>query len=115
MEKLHQGYSDDEESKQLLVELSLNKTNEKGFELKDGIIRYKDRIYVGNNELAQQHILQALHASGIGGHSGNQATYHRAKALFAWPRLKQTVISFVHSCSICQQAKVKHCKIPELL
>jgi len=44
MEKLHQGYSDDEESKQLLVELSLNKTNEKGFELKDGIIRYKDRI-----------------------------------------------------------------------
>jgi hypothetical protein len=115
MEKLHQGYSDDEESKQLLVELSLNKTNEKGFELKDGIIRYKDRIYVGNNELAQQHILQALHASGIGGHSGNQATYHRANALFAWPRLKQTVINFVQSYSICQQAKVKHCKIPELL
>lgn len=83
LDRLQQGYVDDEETKQLLSELSLTKSNDKGFTLTDGIIRHKNRIWVGNNMLAQQHILQALHTSGIGGHSGIQATYQRIKALFS--------------------------------
>jgi len=70
---------------------------------------------VGNNELAQHHILQALHASGLGGHSGIQGTYHRVKALFAWPKLKQVVTKFVQARNIYQQAKSEHTKIPGLL
>ena len=50
----------------------------------------------------KKNILQALHASGIGAHSGITATYHRIKALF------QSVESFVNKCQICQQAKVEH-------
>jgi len=46
---------------------------------------------VGNNTIAQQHILPALHAGAVGGHSRVQATYERIKALFAWPKLKQTI------------------------
>ena len=65
--------------------------------------------------MAQQHILQALHASGIGGHSGIQATYHRVKSLFAWPKLKETVTQFVQACTVCQQAKVEHVRLPGLL
>ena len=64
--------------------------------------------------MAQQHILQALHASGIGGHSGIQATYHRVKSLFAWPKLKETVTQFVQACTVCQQAKVEHVRLPGL-
>jgi len=67
---------------------------------------------VGTNALAQQHILQALHDSGIGGHSGITATYIRVKAL---SNLKQTVHDFVQQCSTCQQAKVEHKKMPGLL
>lgn len=59
--------------------------------------------------------MQALHASGIGGHSGIHATYHRVKSLFAWPKLKQSVIQFIQSCQICQQAKGEHVKLPGLL
>lgn len=70
---------------------------------------------MGNNKFAQQHILQALHASGIGGHSGIHATYHRIKNLFAWPQLKQTVAEFVQQCDVCQKAKVEHVKLPGLL
>lgn len=65
--------------------------------------------------MAQQHILQALHASAIGGHSGFPATYHRVKHLFAWPKMKQFIKDFVKSCSICQQAKSEHVKSPGLL
>ena len=50
---------------------------------------------MGNNPVAQSHILQALHASGVGGHFGIQATYQRVKALFAWPKLKHIVTQFV--------------------
>lgn len=75
----------------------------------------KGRVWIGNNPLAQSHILQALHASGIGGHSGIQATYHRVKALFAWPKLKQFVTSYVQACDICQKAKVEHVRLPGLL
>lgn len=115
LEKLQQGYEEDELSKQLLVELSLTPHNEKGFNLLDGIIRYKGRIWVGNNTLAQQHILQALHASALGGHSSIQGTYHRVKALFAWPKLKQVVTTFVQECNVCQQAKVDNTRLPGLL
>lgn len=85
------------------------------YTLLDGIIRYKGRIWVGQNHLAQNHILQALHASGIGGHSGIHATYHRVKSLFAWSKLKQSVTQFVQSCQVYQQAKGEHVKLPGML
>ena len=72
-------------------------------------------MWIGNNLLAQNHILQALHSSAIGGHSGIHATYHRIKSLFAWPHLKETVTAFVQSCDICQKAKSEHVKLPGLL
>jgi len=70
---------------------------------------------VGNNSIAQQHILQALHDSGIGSHSGFIATYQRIKQLFAWPKLKDTVKQYVQSCPACQQAKTEHVRSPGLL
>lgn len=70
---------------------------------------------MGNNQLAQRHILQALHNSAIGGHSGVNATYQRVKALFAWPQMKTTVTEFVQACQIYQQAKPEHVKLPGLL
>jgi len=115
MEKLQEGYQEAPEAKQLLTELAITNTNAKGFSLDAGIIRFKGRVWVGNNLLAQAHILQALHNSGLGGHSGIHATYHRVKSLFAWPNLKSSVTSYVQSCSVCQQAKSEHVKTPGLL
>jgi len=70
---------------------------------------------VGSNSLAQNHILQSLHSSVVGGHSGIQSTYHRIKALFAWPKMKAFVTAFVQSCEVCQQAKSEHVRLPGLL
>ena len=81
----------------------------------NGVIKKKGRIWVGINTIAQQHILPALHAGAVGGHSRVQATYERIKALFAWPKLKQTITQFVQGCQICQQAKHEHVKLPGLL
>jgi len=115
IEKLAAGYMDDPVTTQLLQELSVDPNSHKHYTLQDGVICFKNRIWVGNNSLAQQHILQALHSSGIGGHSGISATYHRIKQLFAWPTMKEIIQDFVKSCSVCQQAKVEHVKVPSLL
>lgn len=115
LDNLQNGYEDDPHARALLTELSITSPNEKGFSLQDGIIRYKSRVWVGQNALAQQHILQALHSSGMGGHSGVLATYQRVKQYFAWPKLKATVQQFVSSCSTCQQAKTEHIRVPGLL
>jgi hypothetical protein len=115
VQNLRQGYEDFPEDKLLLQELAVAGQNDRGYVLSDGLIRFQGRIWVGHNTLAHQHVLQTLHASGIGGHSGITATYNRFKALFAWPHMKKSVQQFVQQCEICQQAKVEHTKLPGLL
>lgn len=115
VQKLTEGYKEDPATKQLLTELAITPSNARGYTLQNGIIRFKGRVWVGNNNIAQQHILIALHDSGVGGHSGIAATYQRVKQLFAWPGIKKSVQSFVEQCTVCQQAKSEHVKAPGLL
>ncbi|WVZ88557.1 hypothetical protein U9M48_035065 [Paspalum notatum var. saurae] len=60
-------------------------------------------------------VLQAFHASAVGGHSGIPATYHRIKGLFYWKGLKHDVHRFVRDCQVCQQAKPDRSRLPGLL
>lgn len=115
LDNLVQGYADDPLAQELLVQLALTVENEKGYALTDDVIRYKGRIWLGNNQLAQQHVIQSLHNSVVGGHLGFQATYQRIKALFAWPKMKEKIKEYVQSCPICQQAKSEHVRLPGLL
>lgn len=115
LEIVVEGYGKDSDTKNLLQELCLNPSNDQGYTLKDGVIRLQGRIWLGNHKEAQQAILIALHDSGLGGHSGITAAYHKVKALFAWHGLKKDVTHFVTHCATCQQAKHENVKIPGLL
>lgn len=112
IEIVTEGYQQDPKAKQLLVELSVQGFNEQGFSLQDGIIRHKGRVWLGSHKEAHQAVLLALHSSGLGGHSGTLATYHRVKQLFSWPHMKQDVLHYVSACQVCQQAKSEHVKLP---
>lgn len=114
LEQLAQGYQDDEQSKSLLAELIVGKGPEH-FYLVNGVIRFKNRVWLGGNKLLQQKILQTLHAGAIGGHSGFPVTYRRIKALFYWPKMKAQIKTFVAQCMVCQQAKPERVKYPGLL
>jgi hypothetical protein len=56
-----------------------------------GLIKYKERVWLGNNKEAHSAIMLALHDSGLGGHSGFRATYNKIKRLFAWPGMKKAI------------------------
>jgi len=115
LEIVIEGYQQDPATKELLIELSLTGSNTKGYSLVDGVIHYKGRIWLGKHKEARQAILQALHSSGLGGHSGITATYYKVKALFAWSRMKEDIKNYVIACQVCSQAKPEHCKLPGLL
>jgi hypothetical protein len=74
----------DGEAQQLLQELAVVQHNPQGYSLQDGLIRLKGKVWVGSNTAIQPKIIQAFHASVLGGHSGIQATYHKLQRMFAW-------------------------------
>lgn len=77
------SYSKDSEAIKLLQALSVS--GSKGhFTLKEGIIMYKNRIWLPANIPLQKKIIYALQSSSIGGHSGIHVTYTKIKGLFAW-------------------------------
>lgn len=115
IDKLVQGYEEDSVAKQLLTELTIAGSSSKEYSLVNGVIRHKGRVWLGTNTLAQQHVLEALHNSGVGGHSGFHGTYHMVKSLFSWPKMKDTGKRFIKYCEICQQAKPEHVKSLGLL
>jgi len=83
-----------------------------GYSLDNGIIRYKNKLWIAQNSALQTKIIAAFHSSAIGGHSGTKATYQRLKTHFAWKGMKMDVEDFVKQCSGCQQAK--HSNHPHL-
>lgn len=96
-----QGYLQDTISSEKLAQLTVA-SPQGNYSLHKGLIRHNGRIWIGANTKIQQEILQALHSSPIGGHSGFHATYHRVKHLFSWPGMKNNVKHFVAQCSVCQ-------------
>jgi hypothetical protein len=114
LEIIVEYYATDPEAKQLLTELSISHENDRGYQLKDGLIRYKGKIWLGSHKEAHEAVMLALHNSGIGGHSGMKATYHKIKSL-NMPGMKQQVEAYVAACSICKKAKSEHSKLPGTL
>lgn len=68
MQDVIQSYETDSNSTQLLAELSINPNARPHFTLKQGILMYKGRIWVGQNGDLQSKIIDALHSAPIGGH-----------------------------------------------
>jgi hypothetical protein len=75
--------------------LSISSLDEKGFSLHQGLIKYKDKVWIAKNSALQTKVIAALHSSAIGGHSGTKATYHRIKQLFKWKGMKSDVEHYV--------------------
>jgi hypothetical protein len=104
VDKVKMGYVEDPKASQIL------ECPTGDFSVENGVIRHQGRIWLGTNSLAQNHVLQAVHNSRIGGHAGFQATYYRIRQLFSWPSMKEAIAKFVQECQTCQQAKGEHVK-----
>lgn len=115
LDEVVSSYAADARAQELLSKLAIASDAMPHFTLRDGLIRYKFRIWVGNDIGLQTKLITAVHASAVGGHSVVAVTYRRLKQLFVWAGMKSAVQSFVSACVICQQAKPDRTKLPGLL
>lgn len=82
LKEVKEGYVDDPQCTRLLVAAAVQAIVESSFTVQDGLIRYKGRIWIGQNKGVQQRLLTEFHSGALGGHSGVQATYSRLTKLF---------------------------------
>jgi hypothetical protein len=109
------SYEKDAHAQQLLIKLVVDKQSVPHFSFKDGLLRYTQRVWVGQDEALHLKIMSALHDSAVGGHSRVPVTYSTIKKLFAWQGMKRDVHKFVQECLICQQDKPDKSRLPGLL
>ena len=110
-EVLH-SYATDPRAQKLLTQLAIHSPDMAGYSLDNGVIRYKNKLWIAQNSALQTKVIAAFHSSAIGSHSGTKATYQRLKTHFAWKGMKMAVEDFVKQCSVGQQAK--HSNHPHL-
>lgn len=100
MEQVFTSYTDDTQCKELITKLSVDSKAIQNFSLKDGILRYKDKVDIGITRQLRQDLIQNFHSSAFGGHSGERATLKRLQLIFYWPLMAQQVKSFVQMCPV---------------
>jgi hypothetical protein len=100
---------------QLLEKLNIDPAYVPNYSLENGILRYKGKLYIGNDLKLQHQLPKAFHNSALGGHSGERATCKRLQLIFYWPNMQQKVKDFVKTCPVCQKNKSEHIPYPGLL
>lgn len=58
-------------------------------------LRYNGKLYIGSTGDLRSIIIQELHNSGSGGHSGLKATLTRIIQFFYWPNMATTITNAV--------------------
>ena len=72
IEELQMSYETDAHCKDIMTQLLLDPSSHTDYVLVDGVLRHQGKVYVGTANNARNHIIQVLHASAIGGHSGQK-------------------------------------------
>ncbi|KAG9017981.1 hypothetical protein FRB90_012756 [Tulasnella sp. 427] len=82
----------------------------KDWKLEEGILRFKQRIYVPAAEEIKRQILELCHDSQMAGHGGQAKTLELVQRGSYWPSLKGYVNRYVEACDACQRNKPHYAK-----
>ena len=81
-EDVMKSYQSDQDTNKFLKKVAANTEKNPKFSTHNGLLKYKNRIYVGASTAFRQQLLQTFHSSALGGHSGIKATYYKIKKVF---------------------------------
>jgi hypothetical protein len=74
----------------------------------DGILLYKNIIFVPNVQYLKHMILQEMHNVSYVGHPGYQKIVAAVKSYYFWPGMKREIVEYITRCMECQKVKAKH-------
>lgn len=92
MQQVVLSYEHNPFSSQLLTELIVDPMRKPNYTLVHGVIRYKQKIFMGRATNLRSQVFEVLHLSPLGGHSRQLGTYRRIHSIFYWTNIKQDVI-----------------------
>ena len=78
------------------------------YSVSDGIVRYRDRIWVPSSDSIRADILSEAHTSPYSIHPGSTKMYKDLQLLYWWPGMKKDIRRFVSECLTCQLVKAEH-------
>ena len=78
----------------------------------NGVIFFKERIYLSSNSELILIILQEIYGTG---HEGLYKTLHRVKEVLYWRQMRKFVLDYIKQCDVCQRHKIDHQKLAGLL
>jgi hypothetical protein len=81
----------------------------------DGLLRFKNHIYIPQNDELRSLILREAHRAVYMAHSGVTKMSADLKPLFLWKGMKADIVNYVARCIECQQVKAEHKHPPGLL
>jgi transposase InsO family protein len=113
--ELKQSYADEPATKQLLDTLIQGQVEHQHYSLQNGLILFKNRIYLGPQCILKQKVLSLIHDSPLRGHSGYLKTLQRAKRDWYWQGMKQDIKTYIKDCDTCQRIKTETTKPAGLL
>lgn len=73
----------------------------------DGLLYYKNRLYVPNDIQLRREIAQLHHDHPAAGHRGQAATVISACRDYWWPNITGFLRNYVKGCSTCQSTKIQ--------
>jgi transposase InsO family protein len=70
----------------------------------EGLLYFNNRLYIPEGEVRTE-IIQQVHESYCGGHSGKHGTYQKLSQWYFWPKMTDTIERFVCNCLTCKRTK----------
>jgi hypothetical protein len=80
-----------------------------------GVVRYKNRLVVSNNDELRRKILDEAHQSKLSIHLGSNKMFHDLRQLYRWSNMKQDITRYIAECDIYGRVKADHLRKPSFL
>jgi hypothetical protein len=74
----------------------------------DGLLLYKNRVYVPNVRELKLAILNEMHNMAYARHPGYQKTVAVVKSHYFWLGMKKEIVEYIARCMECQKVKAEH-------
>ena len=117
MKEIQASYETDTTLKTIITALKQKDHTQKHYSLCLNVLRRKGKIVVPANDTIKRTILQWLHDSGVGGHSGRDVTHQRIRGLFYWKGMVKiykpisVVVQFVNNVRVIMQLIQDYCSL----
>jgi hypothetical protein len=93
----------------MTLQQGMSHQNLESYELKeDGILVYRHRVYVPNDQELKILLLSEMHKVPYDGHPGYHKTIVMVKKQYYWPAMKNEVTNFIARCLEFQKVKAEH-------